>query len=78
MSALSILSSDDEITVTIPREGMAEGDLDRYLESLEANFIAMQSRFTDDDAWSLSEAAKSDWWSRNESRIKRKLGLDQS
>ncbi len=75
MSTLSIRSDEDEITIKIPREGLPNGELDRYLESLEADFIALQSKFTDSDAWEMSEKVKSDWWEKNEERIKRKIGL---
>jgi hypothetical protein len=66
---IAVETSDHEIRVNIPTEGMSTESVRAFLDWLRVEAAARRSRLTDEVAWKLSEDIKSSWWSQNQSRF---------
>jgi hypothetical protein len=69
MGMIAVQADDREIRVNIPTEGMSADAVRAFLNWLRVEAAARRSRLTDESAWQLSEAVKSDWWAQNQSRF---------
>jgi hypothetical protein len=66
---IAVETSDHEIRVNIPTDGMSAAAVRGFLDWLRVEAAARRSRLTKDAAWKLSEDIKSDWWAQNQNRF---------
>ena len=66
---IAVETSDHEIRVKIPTDGMSPEAVRAFLDWLRVEAVARRSHLTDEGAWKLSEDTKSDWWDKNKSRF---------
>jgi hypothetical protein len=64
---MSVVADHDEIRIST--KGMSREQIDTLVDWLRAEVIARKSELTEQQAWELSEEIKSDWWTRNQSRL---------
>lgn len=62
---IAVETSDHEIRVSIPTNGMSAEAVHAFLDWLHVEAAAWRNRLTDDAAWKLSENVKSPWRTQN-------------
>lgn len=73
MNMGSIVSQGPNLILTIPREMLAEKEIQKILDLLRFYELVKKSTMTEAKAWQLSEEIKADWWQANKARILAKI-----
>ena len=74
IATLDTLTADGCVVISFPEAAVPAEERESFLAMMKAEWIARQSRFTEEDAATLASEVDSGWWNRNRERILRSIG----
>lgn len=72
---LAIANEQGKITISFLMNDLPMEDVEEILTFFKMEFLARQSRLSDQAAFDLSEQIKTDWWSKHRQQILAKAGI---
>ena len=73
-ATLQTFSADGHLVISFAESGVPSDLKERFLAVIKAEWVACQSKMTDDKAAQLASEIDSGWWQRNRGRILSKIG----
>jgi hypothetical protein len=70
---ITIHSDTQEIMIRFPKNFVSPVYLNRFIERLELESLAQKNQMTEQQAWTLSEEIKQNWWEQNELEIMERI-----
>ena len=67
----------DHLLISIPTDEISAEEIEEIISSLKTEFVLRKSEMTEEEAEALSEEIKSDWWEKNDSRIKKMISENE-
>ncbi len=71
---LAISNEQNNITISFSADELPAQDIEEIIEFFKVEFLARQSRLSDDTAMTIAEEMKTDWWKKHHERILSKAG----
>ena len=70
---VEITFKDDEAIVKFPKQLVASGYVQEFLDRLRLEAIVEKSKLTEEQAWELSEEMKQEWWEKNKEKFLKRI-----
>ena len=71
---LAISNEQNHITISFSANELPAQDIEEIIEFFKVEFLARQSRLSDETAMSIADEMKTEWWKKHETRILSKVG----
>jgi hypothetical protein len=68
-AALNAFTAEGRVVLSFPESAMKADEREDFIAFTKAEWLARQSRFTENDASALADEIDSGWWTRNRERI---------
>jgi len=75
---IKIEINNDNVILCFPKKLMSSKYVQRFIELLEMEKIALKSKLSEEDAWRLSEEIKEKWWEENKKNILKRIKNESS
>jgi len=75
---IKIEIKNDNVILCFPKNLMSSKYVQRFIELLEMEKIALKSKLSEEDAWRLSEEIKEKWWEENKKNILKRIKNESS
>jgi hypothetical protein len=66
---ITVESTNSDVRVTIPNDAISLKRINAFLDWLRIEEIAQRSRLTEEDADSIANEIKAEWWAANKDRF---------
>ena len=71
---LAISNEQNNITISFSANELPAQDIEEIIEFFKREFLARQSRLSDETAMGIAEEMKTEWWKKHQTRILSKAG----
>ena len=66
---LEVSRQGKKILISIDQDMISSDSFLKFMERMKVEEIARKSRLTEEDAMSIAEEMKADWWNKNKDRL---------
>ncbi len=74
---IETIRTKDKLLISIPTQNMKPEEIDEFLLFFKTEFTGRKSKMNLEQAEEISEDIKSNWWKKNESRIKKMISENE-